>query len=211
MKCYAELKDDKFTFYVEDVPKEYEDVVIAAYMKKVEDRFIKEYEMSEYIEPNLLKANFSRLTERMITQRGENWDKALVFWIDTAKKHGIEWYLRGSATDAIRGAKLTPHDLDIVVHTRDFFKIKDYVIEPFIDNHGTWVVRYFGRLCLEGVMVDVDADEKENAENYSLQYEVVQWKGYTILMEPFENRYKTEMLRGRTDRIEKLNELKGLI
>ncbi len=212
MKCYAELLDNKFTYYIEGVPEENETFVTSMFMQKVGDRFIKEYGMNEYIEPELLNCNYCRLVEKMVEDQGKNWENALLFWIEIVKNHDIEWYLRGSAVDAVRGARIVPHDLDIAIHTRDFFKIKDifrdYVIEPFIDNHGTWVVRFFGRLCLEKVMVDVDADESDNAENYEFTYEEVQWHGHTILMEPFEKRYHTEILRGRIDRIEKLDELR---
>ena len=41
---------------------------------------------------------------------------------------GIEWYLIGSAGDAVRGVAIKPGDIDIVVHTRDYQKAKDVCV-----------------------------------------------------------------------------------
>ena len=110
--------------------------------------------------------------------------------------------------DAVRGAALTPHDLDIYIHTDDYYKAKDlfkeFVVEPFTDNKGTWLVRYFGRLCLCATIVDVAANENETLENG--YYEPFDWQGFKLLLEPFESRYNTEIKRNRTDRIALLDE-----
>lgn len=36
-------------------------------------------------------------------------------------------------------------------------------------------------------------------------YEPFEWKGYTLWLEPFMNRYNTEKQRGRLDRLEAFN------
>jgi len=71
--------------------------------------------------------------------------------------------------------------------------------EPFVDNRGTWVVRYFGRLCIEGVMVDVAADESMNEERHD--YEGFAWDGMALRIEPLPVRYATERERGRLGRV----------
>ncbi len=81
---------------------------------------------------------------------------------------------------------------------------RDYLIEPFVDNKGTWIVRYFGRLCIDGVMIDVVADDSRDEENHS--YTSVQWNGYTLKVEPIQERYKIEIQRGRKDRIKAIEE-----
>jgi hypothetical protein len=105
-------------------------------------------------------------------------------------------------SEAVLGVDIKPHDIDIVIHERDFFKVKDvfsdFVVEPFVDNKGTWVVRYFGRLCINGVMIDVVADEKRNEENYF--YESAEWNGYNLKVEPLHVRYEIELQRDRKDR-----------
>ena len=110
--------------------------------------------------------------------------------------------------NGLRGVNVIPHDIDIIVHTKDFFKVKhtfaDNVVEPFIDNKGTWVVRYFGRLCLNKGYLDIAADEKMNLENH--KYEKVNWQGYDIFIEPLKERHKIEVSRNRIDRISAIEE-----
>ena len=122
------------------------------------------------------------------------------------KRIGIEWYIIGSVSEAALGVDIKPHDMDIVVHTKDFYKVKDlfreYVIEPFGDNKGTWLVRYFGKLYIDGASVDIVADEKMNFENHVK----VSWNGYDIFILPLKIRYEIEIQRDRKDRIKAIEE-----
>lgn len=131
-----------------------------------------------------------------------DWKNALLTFAKRSRENKIKWYVTGSVSEAVFGVDVKPHDIDIVTHERDFFKVKDlfsdFVVEPFVDNKGTWVVRYFGRLCIDGVMIDVVADEKRNEENYF--YEPVEWNGYTLKVEPLQVRYEIELQRDRKDR-----------
>ena len=101
--------------------------------------------------------------------------------------------------------EIRPHDIDIFVHTKDFYKVKDltrdYVIEPLGDNKGNWLVRYFGKLCIDGAPVDIAADEKLNIESNPQLYEKVSWNGYDIFITPLKQRYAVEIQRNRKDRI----------
>jgi len=68
-----------------------------------------------------------------------------------------------------------------------------------VDNKGTWLVRYFGRLCLSGVLFDIVADDKMNLENH--QYDKATWNNYDLYIENLQARYQLELKRGRENRI----------
>lgn len=201
MKCYCCETETEFLLCVEDVKEKYVDNVKAAWFKKDKDKFLKSYPKT-VTEKELIKKNFERLGESMFLNSGD-WKNALLTFAKKSSENKIKWYITGSVSEAVSRVDVKPHDIDIVIHERDFFKVKDvfgdFLVEPFVDNNGTWVVRYFGRLCIDGVMIDVVADEKRNEENYF--YEPIQWNGYTLKVEPLQVRYEIELQRDRKDRI----------
>lgn len=155
----------------------------------------------------LVKRNFARLGQSMF-EGVFDWKNVLLLIAQKFLDNGIEWYIIGSTSEAVLGVNIKPHDIDIIVHTKDFYKVKnifsDYVVEPFVDNKGTWLVRYFGRLCLDGALVDIAADEKMNLGNH--QYDKVSWNDYDIFIEPLQVRYQTELDRNREERIKAIDE-----
>lgn len=201
MKCYCYETASEFVLCAEQVAPEQVEGVKAAWFQEEAGRFVKVYP-STVEDKALISYNFERLGEAMLTNEGD-WSVALASFAQKCKAHGIEWYITGSISEAARGVSIEPHDIDIVVHERDFYKVRDAfsecVVEPFVDNMGTWIVRYFGRLCLDGVMVDVVADASRNAESYS--YERILWNGFPLLVESLEKRLAIERERERHDRI----------
>jgi hypothetical protein len=205
MKCYCCETESEFLFCVEEVDEKYIENVEAAWFKRYEDKFLKIYPKT-VADKELIKKNFERLGESMFLNSG-HWKNALLTFAKKCSENKIKWYITGSVSEAVLGVDINPHDIDIVTHEEDFYKVKDvfsdFLVEPFVDNNGTWVVRYFGRLCVEGVMIDVVADEKRNEENH--YYEPVQWNGYTLKVEPLQVRYEIELQRNRIDRIQAIN------
>lgn len=212
MKCYCYETETEFIFCVEDADIKFEDNLQAALWKKTDKKFIKAYpkEMDDGVDAKdkeLVKRNFARLGQLMF-EGVFDWKKVLLLLAQKLSDNGIEWYIIGSASEAVLGVNIKPHDIDIIVHTRDFYKVKsifpDYIVEPFVDNKGTWLVRYFGRLCLDGALLDIAADEKMNLENH--QYDKVSWNDYDIFIEPLQVRYQTELDRNRKERIKAIEE-----
>lgn len=208
MKCYCYETETDLVFCVDNVEPQYEKNVEAAWFKKTDGGYRKIYSRDmgrngvSDSDRKLVSENFTRLGESML--RGNfAWERALKKLIDKLEANKIKYYVIGSCSEGILGVKIDPHDIDIMVHTDDFFSVKeilsDYVVEPFLDNLGTWVVRYFGRVCIEGAMIDIAADEKMNGENHA--YDQVQWNGYHLHIEPLKVRYETELQREREDRI----------
>src|SRR5690554_6518442 len=153
MKCYCYETETQFVFCVEDMDETLEDNLLAAWFKKTDKGFIKIY--NKEMESNgvntedkeLVKRNFALLGQSMF-EGIFDWQNVLLLLAQKFVDNGIEWYIIGSVSEAVRGVNIKPHDIDIIVHTRDFFKVKsifsEYVVEPFLDNKGTWLVRYFG-------------------------------------------------------------------
>lgn len=201
MKCYCYETETEFVFCVEDAEIAYEDNIQAAWFTKIGGKFLKIYP-HDIEDKQLLKVNFSHLGEPMFKAGGQ-WESVLLTFAEKCRANGIEWYIIGSVSEAVVGVDIKPHDMDIVVHVRDFYRVKsiflDFLIEPFVDNKGTWLVRYFGRLCLNGVMIDIAADHRMNKENHT--YDSISWNGYNLEVEPLKARYAIELQRDRKDRI----------
>ena len=209
MRGYCETSDEHFIFHVEH-PNAYEqeNLITALFVEEKKGHFLKRYDADmthAFVfekDKKQVAENFSRLCTSMFSTP-ENWREDLKKFAKKALEYHIEWYVTGSVSDAVYGVEIEPHDLDIAVHTRDFSKVKECfkneVVEPFVDNHGTWIARYFGRLCLGAGVIDIVADESRNSENKA--YEKVMWEGFELLVEPFQVRYETELLRQRKERI----------
>ncbi len=213
MKCYCYETETEFVFCAEGADEKQEEGLKDAWWKKSGDRFLKIYPFVDTVhaawynnaeDKEIIKRNFARLGPSMFD--GDfDWKGYLRLLAGKFKENRIEWYVIGSVSEAVRGVQIQPGDMDIIVHTKDFFKVKtlffEYVVEPFVDNHGTWLVRYFGRLCLNGAIIDIAADEKMNLESGEHRYEKVVVEGIELWVEPLQDRYQVEIERKREDRI----------
>jgi hypothetical protein len=126
-----------------------------------------------------------------------------------------------------------PSDIDIVIHTKDYDKAKeicylnfpDSIIAPFtgcpdispskfFDNPIGYFINpltYFGRMFLNGAMVEITADKVWDLESRQQgfggfsskisKYEKFSWNGYSLHLESLQLRYEVEVARNRTDRI----------
>ncbi len=213
MKCYGKKTKNELVLYVDDVEAQYEENVIAGWYKKTASGYCKIFNMTDKdngvtdADISIICANFSKLGPVMF-EGCLDWKKALLIIADKFSENNIEWYVFGSVSDVLRGINIIPHDLDIIVHTKDFVKVKDIfldcVVEPFMDCKNNWIVRYFGRMSILNSYVDVVAAESLNAENHS--YDNISWNGHNILIELFDNRYNLELKRNRPERIKAMDE-----
>lgn len=221
MKFYCYETEAEFVYCVEAAEgKVYENLQADQFWRKTDDgKFVKIYPTNTgwndawYLDTKYKDAivdNFARLGQSWI--EGEfDWEKVLLFISRMFAKYAIEWWIGGSVSEAVLGVDIMPDDIDIFVHTKDFYKVKkltyEYVVEPLADNKVNWLVRYFGKLCIDGASVDIAADEEKlNIENNRQNYERVSWKGYDLFITPLKNRYAVEIQRGRKDRIKAIEE-----
>lgn len=216
MKCYCYESNDDFVFCIENAEAEHEDVILHAWFEKADDIYTKKYPMQSGVDDawykkneykELIKCNFAKLGPSMFSGKFV-WKNVMVLLAQKFSENGIEWYVFGSGSEKMIGVDIQPNDIDIIIHTKDFYKVNDLfldaVVEPFVDNKSTWLVRYFGRLCIEGAIVDIVADEKMNIENH--HYDKVVWNGYDVFIEPLQTRYALEQKRGRAERLKAMPE-----
>ena len=209
MKFYCNETDSKVNFFVEDTKNA---------KSELKDKLNISYPQSAFSNQcvkELIINNFTRL-EKIIKLETEDfkWEAALELITQKFNEHKIEWYIVGSVCDAIRGVKVKPPDIDIVIHTKDFQKARDIcysdfaesVIAPFVDAKGMFAMRCFGRMFLAGILIEIAADETWNSESRQPGYEKAIWQGYDIYMESLQHRYQIEISRNRMDRIKVIEE-----
>jgi len=204
MRCLANIEENQIILSVENIEtEELKDTVCAAFFKETKGKYVKIFS-KDYPEVELIKKNFPRMAEKMFTGKDADWRKALMSFAEVCKQKNIQWYLSGSCCEAVRGMPITPHDIDIHIFTEQFYDVRDafpeYIMEPFQDLGNSWVVRYFGRLCIEGIQIDLAADEKANLDNHV--YDNINWNGIQIFLEPVELRLEIEKTRNRKERID---------
>jgi len=215
MKCCCYETETEFIYCVEGAQGKFFKILQADpyWTKNDGDKFIKIYRTdlgwddAWYLVPGYkekIADNFARFGRAWI-EGVFDWEKVMLTLAQKFAENGIEWYIIGSSSEAVLGVDIRPHDIDIAVHTGDFYKVRDlffdYTMEPLGDNKGSWLVRYFGKLCIDGASVDIAADEKLNLENRTTSCDKVKWSGYDVFIEPLQARYEVEIQRGRKDRI----------
>jgi hypothetical protein len=148
MKCYYYETNSEYIFCVEDVENiQLEKCIESKGWRKVEDKFHMAYPQHMFInnhDKELIGSNFIHLGQAMFESglSDFDWEKPLELITEKFNKAGLEWYLVGSAGDAVRGVNIKPGDIDIVVHTRDYHKAKDIcfsnfpesILSPYTDN-----------------------------------------------------------------------------
>jgi hypothetical protein len=207
MDCYCIEYEEKFIYCVENVEEKYVQNIEHAWFINKNGKFIKEYP-NNIKNKEIIMNNFRKYGESMFKSEG-NWKHSLKIFAEKCETENIKWYIFGSASEAIIGVDITPFDLDIIIHVDHFYKVEklflEYLMEPFVDNKKTWVVQYFGRICIDGIMIDIAAEEKLNDGNN--EYENILWENYEIKVYPLLKRYNIEKEgKNRKDRIKKIEE-----
>ena len=217
MKCYCYEMDTHLVYCAEVANQELpEDAVLhGGPWKWVNGTLTMAYPLREINDPTdkgLVSENFAIFGGAMLQsmQSSIAYKKPLELLARAFSKCHIEWYLIGSTCDAVRGIEVNPGDIDIVIHTKDFGKVReichadfhDSIIVPFSDNQSVCPLRCFGGLFLEGSFIEIAADEAWNRGTRQPEYEKYTWNGLDLYMESLQLRYKIEIARGRKDRIQ---------
>jgi hypothetical protein len=162
-----------------------------------------------------IRDSFIRFGSEMFDQLGYfspiPWQEAFLRFLERIKDKPVNWWLTGSCAACIRGVALNPHDVDIMVDSRDLAVLEEIfaedIIEPIRDTSG-WVTKDFGVLFL-GARVDIASDPSPILDQpqpvdcgpYALAHlETVEWKGYEIRVPPLELQLYVNKLRKRMDR-----------
>jgi hypothetical protein len=209
-------EDEKGVFFkVSDYPKEYEDVLKNSYYSFDEQGCYKKFNKPiDNIEQ--VKINFASYAEDMFAQQGYFkpvlWEDALLAFIEKVKDKDIDWWLTGSCATCVRGIDIGPHDVDIMLKSKDIEKMKEmfreYIVEPIVDSKG-WVVDYFGVLFMNA-RIDIAFDPQEWVDSQSKadfgpyasnHLEEVVWKGNIIKVPPLKLQLEANKNRQRFDRV----------
>lgn len=163
--------------------------------------------------------NFIRNAIPMFDQLGYfapiPWEQALEVFCRRMAGSGIDWWLTGSCAACIRGVDLAPHDVDIMMDSRDCDRMialfhGDW-FEPLRDTSG-WVTKDFGVLFLHA-RIDIAGDPRPdidmpNPVDFGLyaqaHLEMVDWRGFRIAVPPLNLQRDVNRRRGRIERAEKI-------
>ena len=129
-----------------------------------------------------------------------------------------DWWLVGSGALAVRGAPVSPRDLDLISDARGCERLADWIadllVEPLAD--GGWLgerwLRAFGTVRIECVGgVHASLDEGDEPSDFgpvaAARLETVHWRGHSIRVPPLELQPRVSERRGLTDRVQAIRDL----
>lgn len=173
-----------------------------------------------------IKKNYKANAELMFSQLSYfspiPWEDALYEFVKMVEGKEIDWWLVGSCAACIRGIKMNPHDVDIMINSKDIDKIndifEDYLIEPIIDTNG-WLTKDFGVIFMQA-RIDIATDPHPCLDKpipvdcgpYAKEHlEEIEWRGYNIKVPPVQLQINANERRGRLERVRMLKEYIDLI
>lgn len=215
MKLCTEEREGKIYFLIREVEPKFLPVLQMCYYQPDEDGFFKAYP-ADYPNVELIRENFVRNGIEMFQQLGYFkpvlWEQGLQEFIRRVQGSGISWWLTGSCAVCLRGIGLNPHDVDIMVESRDIPKIielfREDIFEPIVDTQG-WVTKDFGVLFLS-CRVDIASDPAPCLDDpqpvdcgpYAKTHlERVMWKGFEVWVPPLALSIAVNKKRERWDRV----------
>jgi hypothetical protein len=162
-------KKEKIVFEVSDYDGKYEDVLKTSFYIPKEGKYIKEYSKKDVYSGNIesIRTNFLKHGKEMFDQmayiKQSPWEEGLKEFIKRVKNSNIDWWLTGSCALSARGIPLKPHDIDIMLNSKDENKVieifADDMIEPLC-NSEDWVVKKFTVLFIK-TRIDLAFDPLE--------------------------------------------------
>src|SRR6056297_885270 len=223
MDIFFEENEQNIKFILKNVEKKFIPVLDEQYYVRKNHDFYKTF--SKPVKNiNKIKENYKKYNLEMVLQAGKfkkiMWDEALLSFIKRIEEYDIDWWLTGSCALKIRGIDIYPHNVDIMLNSEDIEKINelfvDNIIWPISDTNG-WIVKYFGVIFLNG-QIDLAFDPQDFADDpepvdfgpYAKKHlEIIRWNNYDIKVPPLELQLKSNKLRRRKKRVEKIQEFLG--
>jgi len=166
--------------------------------------------------------NFQRSLDDLFRQTARvvpaPWEHALLEWVRRTEGHGLDWWLTGSAALAIRGAVVSPRDIDIVMADHDVHRAEDLLLDGLIQPvrpMTDWVHNTFARAFLGariewcgGVLDRADVSfPSDQGPTATRRLETVTWQGYDIRVPPLDLHLRVSQERGLHDRVREIERL----
>jgi hypothetical protein len=160
-------------------------------------------------------ANLQRLLEPALRQMAGidpvPWPDALAEVCRRFGPAGVDWWLTGSAALAVRGAPVSPHDLDLIVAGDDSCRAGDLLLDCLIEPvaRGEWHLSEWWGRAFPGARVEwaggvtAAADEPEVTDfgfTAAAALESVAWRGWDIRVPPLELQRAVCLRRGLAER-----------
>ena len=220
MKISFKEDEKDIAFVISEYPDEYKKILESQFYSFKDENFVKKYPKNiDNIEK--VKDNFKNYAEEMFLQMGYfkevKWEETLLSFIDKVKAYDIDWWLTGSCALCVRGIPILPHDVDIMLNSKDIDKIKsifsDYIVEPITSSKG-WVVDYFGVLFLNA-RIDLAFDPQEFVDKpepsdfglYAMNnIETIKWNSKIVRVPPLELQLQVNRRRKRYDRVKAIED-----
>jgi hypothetical protein len=169
-------------------------------------------------------ANLRRLLEPSLRQaaglEAVPWQDALAEVCGRFEPAGMDWWLAGSAALAVRGAPITPRDLDLIVTSADSVRagevLADGLIEPVVRGEwelSDWWGRAFVHARVEWVGgVTAAADQPEITDfgpAAAAALQTVRWRDWHIRVPPLGLQRAVSARRGLSARAAVIDGLGG--
>ncbi len=216
MKAVCTVSGKDVIYRLSDFDPLYEEAFRMCFYEQDEEGYYKKFPLSYRYTGKVIR-RFEKYAKEMFDQLlyriNVPWEEALECFCRRVKDSGISWWLTGSCATCIRGIALNPHDVDIIIESRDCALVEeifaDELIEPLRDTSG-WVTKDFGVIFLKA-RIDIASDPSPQIDlpepgdcgpEAISRLEVVEWRGYQIKVPPLELQIGVNKRRGRTERAE---------
>lgn len=220
MRVSFEDVDENIIFRISEFHPKYEKILQMCFYENDGRGYIKVYPKNARNLEKIKKRYFEN-AKLMFDQLGYfapvPWEKALTEFCRRAQGTNIDWWLTGSCAACIRGIRMNPHDVDIMIDSGSIDEINDVfsdcLIEPIVDTKG-WLTKDFGVIFLHA-RIDIASDPQEildipepvDCGPYARQnLETIRWNGYGIKVPPLELQLNVNKRRERMDRVKLIEE-----
>lgn len=223
MKVSFDDAGENINFRIYDYDQKYEKLFQMCFYEPVKNGYIKTYpKTAKYIDK--IMSRYEKYAKEMFDQLGYfsdvPWEKGLEDFCSYMQKANIDWWLTGSCAACIRGIKLQPHDIDIMVDSRDIPVLTEILqgilIEPIVDTNG-WLTKDFG-VVFNHCRIDIASDPSKILDDpepvdcgpYAKKHlEEVMWNKFRIKIPPVELQITVNRKRKRMDRVRAMEEYLG--
>ncbi len=215
MKIMTEEFESKIRFSISNFDEKYREILKMCFYNELNGVYYKNFS-ADYQYMDNVRKNFELFAEDMFKQLGYYseipWEDALKLFCQRVEGYNIDWWLTGSCASCLRGIALKPHDVDIMVDSKDIHLIEslfsEYLIEPIV-NTGGWLTKDFGVIFLKA-RIDIASDPVESLDDpipvdcgptAKRNLETIRWADFDIRIPPIELQLNANKRRNRVDRI----------
>jgi hypothetical protein len=189
------------------------------FFRKVGSEYVKRFPAGTLTDT--IYERFASVAEQLLRQTARldpvPWESALRDAARRLDEAGVDWWLTGSAALAVRGIRVSPRDIDLVVWDEGAglaaSAFADALIEPAVAAE-RWFCRWFGRAFV-GARVEwvggiTEVADHPDPTDFGLvaqaAREPVSWNGLTLFVPPLSLQRAVSLRRGLTDRVGAIDE-----